>query len=235
MKKAIFSSTFLLPVTLLMGCATNPSGSGEVQTVAKPPLVTAEEWGSAPQPIPDEKRHTPVRITVHHAGVIWPEDADPVQRIRNLQSWGQRDRDWPDLPYHYLISPDGSIFEGRPVAYVPETNTNYDVNGHIGIQLWGNFMEQRVVEEQLTAAVDLIAWLCLEHKIDAATISGHKDVAPGTSCPGLDLYRYIEDGHLEGWVRTRLSGGTPDVKPLPPLEDGPTTWIPKPARPLNLP
>ncbi|MCC5876231.1 MAG: N-acetylmuramoyl-L-alanine amidase, partial [Candidatus Sumerlaeia bacterium] len=126
-------------------------------------------------------------------------------------------------------------FEGRSVDYVPETNTNYDVNGHIGVQLWGNFQDQRVVESQLAAAVDLAAWLCQEYDIDPATLSGHKDVAPGTLCPGLDLYRYVEEGHIERWVREKLAGREPSITALPPLEDGPTTWIPTPNRPLELP
>jgi hypothetical protein len=74
--------------------------------------------------------------------------------------------------------------------------------------------------------VKLIAWLCQEMKIDASQIAGHKDRAPKqTDCPGKDMYRYIEDGQIRGWVTEILEGKTPDIELLPPLPGGPTTMI----------
>src|SRR5207249_10377189 len=50
---------------------------------------------------------------------------------------------WPDLPYHFLIAPDGRIFEGRPVEYEPESNTDYSLAGNVGVELMGDFNRQR--------------------------------------------------------------------------------------------
>ena len=45
----------------------------------------------------------------------------------------------------------------------------------------------------------------------------------------MDLYRYFEDGTFVEWVKQTLAGETPDVKPGPPLEGGPTIVVDTPA------
>ncbi|MEM1447414.1 MAG: peptidoglycan recognition family protein [Planctomycetota bacterium] len=193
----------------------------------RPAMVTAEQWGSEPQPIPDERLHTPEFVTVHHAGVTWQAGSDPAAKVLGLQKYGQNEKDWPDLPYHFLIAPDGTIFEGRPTEYEPETNTNYDVTGHVGIQLYGNFEEQRVSPAQMESLVQLTAWLLQEFELSTDTIGGHND-RPGaeTSCPGRDLARYLHDGSLVGWVEATLAGEDVSIDLGDPLADGPTQMIP---------
>jgi hypothetical protein len=194
--------------------------------VAKPAIVSAEEWGSKPEPIPAERRHVPKFITIHHAGVLYKAGTDPVKSIRGLQAYGQKEKKWPDLPYHFLIAPDGRIFAGRPVEYEPETNTAYKVAGHIGVELMGNFEEQRPSREQLDAVVRLVAWLASEYKVDLKDIGGHKDRAE-TQCPGKDLYRYFRDGQLMAWIKGVMEGKDVRIEPGPALEGGPTVEIPK--------
>jgi hypothetical protein len=210
-----------ISVTLVTGCYR-----GHSPKVARPAIVLASQWGSNPDPIPADRAQRPDRITIHHAGVTWRAGDDPVQKLRGLQEWGKRERQWPDLPYHYLVAPDGRIFEGRPTSFVPESNTNYETRGHIGVQLWGNFEEQRVGREQLEATVHLVAWLCDQHVIPPSTILGHRDVAEGTVCPGDDLQRYIDEGDLRVWVAEMLARRQPDIVLKDALADGPVEWIP---------
>lgn len=208
-------------------CASTGSVASERAAVEKPAIVSAAEWGSKPDPIPEERRQTPRYVTLHHAGVTWKEGGDPYTALRNLQSWGKSDRNWPDLPYHFLIAPDGRIFEGRSVDYSPETNTRYDTDGHIGINVWGNFEEQRISYEQLVAVVNLSAYLCDKYGIDPTTIGGHKDVAPGqTSCPGRDYHRYMDSGIIQGWIAAKMAGEEPAIEVLPELPNGPILFIP---------
>ena len=202
---------------------------------ARPPIVTREAWDSRPAPIPASRKQVPVWITIHHAGEVWKPGADPAAFVRRMQVWGQnrpkleqppRNTYWPDLPYHYLIAPDGRIFEGRPVEYEPETNTNYSVNGNIGVELMGDFEKQRPSVAQIKACVALTAWLGQTYHIDAAHIRGHMDVAVGqTDCPGRDFYRYMQDGQFKRWVKAVQEGHTPAIAPGPVLPDGPATPI----------
>jgi hypothetical protein len=205
-----------------------PQAQPPAPRVAKPAIIPREDWGSQPDIARlEERRHTPRFITIHHAGVVWTAGSDPYQKLKGLQSWGARDRNWPDVPYHYLIPPDGRIFEGRSTDYPPDTNTReFDTVGHINVHLWGSLGEQRATLEMLQATVDVIAWLCQEHAIDPATIRGHRDHA-STNCPGADMYRYVSDGLIEKWVREKLAGGQPAVALLPPLPDGPFEFVPR--------
>ncbi len=222
---------------VLCGCASQNVAEGDVAqnrpVVEKPATITAEQWGSDPLPIPDDRKHVPRFITLHHAGVDWKAGSDPYKKVRDMQAWGKKTvedggKDWPDLAYHFLISPDGQIFEGRPIGYEPETNTNYDVHGHIGVQMWGNFETQRISPHQVESAARLVAWLSQEYGVEDALIGGHRDVAEGTSCPGADFYRYLEDGQFLGWVNQVREGEVPGIDLGPALEDGPTEMIPLP-------
>ena len=194
---------------------------------ARPEVVAAGEWGSKPKPIPAARKHTPKFVTIHHAGVTWKAAVTPEAFVRNMQAWGQTDKGWPDLPYHFLIAPDGRIFEGRPLEYEPESNTKYPLAGNIGVELMGNFEEQRPDPRQVAACVKLTAWLCGRYGIDPATVRGHKDAAKGqTSCPGKDFDRYLRDGQLHRWVRAAVEGKDPAIDLGPPLPGGPTEPIP---------
>ena len=183
----------------------------------------------------DARRHTPKYVTLHHAGVLWTVDRDPIEFIRNMQAWGKRRPEieqpprntfWPDLPYHFLIAPDGRIFEGRSLDYEPESNTKYELAGHIGVELMGNFEEQRPSPQQVESAVRLVAWLLHQHELKLGAISTHKAVAKGqTSCPGRDFQRYFDDGQFAKWVDAVLAGKAPTIDLGPPLDDGPTELI----------
>lgn len=244
---------------MLCGCAVScsshakPGGTAttkeaEVEVPRPEKYVTRAEWGSKPDPIPDSRKHVPKWVTIHHAGVLWTNTKDPAQFVRDLQAWGKkrpeiekppRNTYWPDLPYHYLIAPDGRIFEGRDVKYEPETNTNYSLAGNIGVELMGNFEEQRPSPQQLDSVVRLTAWLMQKYHIPPEDVRTHRDAAPGqTSCPGRDFYRYFLDGQFKKWVAAVQAGKDPQIDPGPPLPavpPGPTELItdtkpkPKPA------
>lgn len=228
---------------LSLACAFCISGfytqSSLAKKISAPPIVTPEQWGSKPQPIPDEKKQVPQWITIHHAGELWHYGDDPQAFVQRMQIWGQnrpklekppRDTYWPDLPYHFLIAPDGRIFQGRPVNYEPESNTKYPLNGNIGVEMMGDFNVQRPSLEQLSACVALTAWLLQEHKIEIDKIRTHQDVAPGqTDCPGKDFYRYIKDGQFKAWVLRARKGKSSRIVEGEALADGPQKSINDPS------
>lgn len=211
---------------LLLGATLALPGCGRVDP-PPPPIVPASAWGSQPQPIPAARRHDPVRITIHHAGVDWNVGDDPFRKLPALQRWGQRDRGWPDVPYHFLIAPDGRVFAGRSLDFEGETNTEYDVTGHALVQLWGNFEVQRVTQAQLASTARLCAWLCATHDIAPDSIATHRDWSKQTTCPGKDLYRYVAEGDVQAWVEALLDGGAPQIALREPLPDGPSGFVPK--------
>ncbi len=213
--------------SLLLTCVLLVAADSSTQpAVPRPPIVSAKEWGSTPQPIPESRKQTPKWITIHHAGVLWEAKTTPDKFVKNMQVWGQKDKNWPDLPYHFLIAPDGRIFEGRPIEYEPESNTKYELQGNIGVEMMGSFEAQRPSREQLRSCVALVAWLASEYRIDPDHIRGHRDAALGqTTCPGRDFYRYLEDGQFRRWVSETINGASPNIEPGPALSNGPSTNI----------
>jgi hypothetical protein len=189
-------------------------------------MVTTAQWGSQPGVLPESRRHTPTTLTVHHAGVIWNDADDPAIKLRQLQSWGRREKNWPDVPYHFLIAPDGRVFQGRDIHFEPESNTKYPLAGTVNIQLWGDFERQRVSRQQLIATAQLLAKLSTDYGLDLEKLRTHLQAAPGqTSCPGRDFQRYVDNGSISRWASMILAGQTPTIDLLPPLEIGPTTMI----------
>ena len=220
-------SGLCLAMLLLVSCATAAHGDkSKAQKVERPPIVPASAWESTPQPMADSRKHTPKYVTIHHAGVEYKIGTDPVKFVKNMQIWGQRDKNWPDVPYHFLIAPDGRIIEGRSMEYEPDTNTRYELQGHIGVEMMGSFQSQRVSPQQLDSIVKLVAWICQKYNIPLDAIAGHNDVAPKqTTCPGKDFYRYLEDGQFKKWVKLTMEGKDPKIDPGPPLPGGPTVIV----------
>lgn len=157
------------------------------------PIVPRESWQA--KPAKPYKQHQPIRITVHHEGgrVLNVED-DAAQRLINIQSWCMGpDRNWTDIPYHYLIAPDGTVYEGRNVLTVGETNTDYDPTGHLLISFLGNYNEQEMDENLENVLVNLITFFCKKYNIQPESIATHRDYTGHTNCPGKNLYPYFEN------------------------------------------
>ena len=178
----------------------------EVATVASlPPRVASSEVAGGA----DMRLRIPHRIThvtLHHTGdsrPLLPAD-DPIARLRGLQSWGASDRNWWDVPYHYLLDLDGRIFEGRDYHYMGETNTAYDPGGHFLISVIGNYGRQEATRAQIEAIADLMAWAVKEFDVPLDRIGGHYNYAT-TDCPGQHLRKYLEDGTLKRMVTERLA------------------------------
>ena len=173
---------------LFHSCSTVKNSKSPVLTI-----VPRSGWNALePKPF---KSHTPVRITVHHEGTKLEATDDAAKKIRNIQAWGMgKDRNWADIPYHFLIGPDGTIYEGRDVNTVGETNTEYDPTGHLLITCLGNLEVQEVPAKQLESLINLIAYTSKKYKIEIETLSTHRDNSKQTTCPGKNLYAFFQNG-----------------------------------------
>ncbi|MBL0937802.1 MAG: N-acetylmuramoyl-L-alanine amidase [Gemmatimonadaceae bacterium] len=177
----------------------------EVSDIASLPanIATATTAGGANMRL--RIPHTITHVTLHHTGDARPlrAEEDPAQRLRNLQSWGARDRNWWDLPYHFLLDLEGDVYEGRDWRFMGETNTTYDPSGHFLISMIGNYDQQEPSAQQLAAIADLMTWALRTNNLPVDRIGGHYHYA-STGCPGVHLRRYLEDGTLRRMVQERL-------------------------------
>jgi hypothetical protein len=144
-------------------------------------------------------------ITLHHSGDPKPMTLqdDPIKHLRALQTWGKNAKNWWDVPYHFLIMPDGTIYEGRDYHYMGETNTSYNPMGHFLICCEGNYEIQEPSPAVLKSIEDLMAWAVSEYHVPLDHIYGHYQLAQ-TDCPGKNLKKYLEDGTFVKAVKERL-------------------------------
>lgn len=175
-----------------------------------PQIIATADWGGVPsegsQPT-QEIRH----ITLHHEGESWVISNDPAAYLRRLQKWSRETKHWPDIPYHYVIAPDGRTYAARSESQPGDTNTEYDPRGHALVMLLGNFENVEPTPEALGACAELMAWIAVRHELGADAIAAHKDYSAQTVCPGKHLYHYLQSGWLKRAVSERIAG-----RSLPP-------------------
>ncbi len=178
--------------------------SFDITHVSKPEIITVEEWGGK-APTGTKEVQKIEYITIHHAGVVFEEGADPIQNMKNLQRFSQEDKGWIDIPYHFTLDLDGKIYAARPIEYAGDTNTEYDPTGHALIEVMGNYEIQTVSSEQLEALAHLTAWLAQEYNVPVDHIASHRDHSDQTVCPGKNLYKYFENGEFIKSVEAYLN------------------------------
>lgn len=216
------STSFLL--VLLLAAAPGAVASPEAPA-PKPDVVSRDDWGATPADYPEAMRHTPRVVLLHHAGVIFAPGADPAAKMRGLLRFSREEKGWPDVPYHFVVAPDGRVFEGRDLSIRPDTNTNFDTAGYVNVELLGHFDEQRVGAVQLASAARVVAWLADQMEMPTEELQTHAGVAPGqTACPGADFLRYLEDGSFQAAVDAARAGEPVAIDILPALPDGPSVF-----------
>ncbi len=180
-------------------------GLGAVMAGAaeEPEIVSRSGWDALEaRPYADQ---VPERFTIHHSAVQLDSDADYAGHLRNIQVWGMgAARNWSDIPYHFILDPEGVVYEGRHPGTKGESNTDYEIEAHLQINLMGDFNEHPVPEKQFEALVAFLAWCSGEFEIAPETIRAHRDFAP-TACPGEHLYEYVKSGVLREAVEASIA------------------------------
>ncbi len=158
-------------------------------------VIERGDWGWLPlERVKEEAKIT--KITIHHGGVEFTADKDPIESIRNLQKWSRAEKNWIDIPYHFMIDLNGKIYETRPINYPGDTNTEYNPTGHALIEVMGNYEVQEFSEAQLNSLVNLSAFLSEEFGVPVSEIKTHKDYSAVTVCPGKNIYKHFKDGSI---------------------------------------
>jgi N-acetylmuramoyl-L-alanine amidase len=175
--------------------------SSTLVLAATTPMITSREsWGAKP-PSMTMAKQTPTAILVHHTGSPQKLKTSLAAKMRALQRFSQAKEKlsdgrtkpaWPDVPYHFYISVDGQIAEGRDINAVGDTNTGYNPAGFIQVVVEGNFETEKVTEAQTASLQSLLKSLMEKYKIPASAIKVHKDKAQ-TACPGKDLAEKLPD------------------------------------------
>ena len=167
----------------------------------KPKIISRGEWG-AREPkkelnkIEGSLKANYSAIAIHHSG---NEDNKPT--IKDIQNVEMDKRGYDDIPYHFAIDSDGSIYEGRPLDRVGahiDGNEKYkntigivlladlDENNK-GLESWEAAIERRLGSGEATipmveSLVKLVRYLRSEYGIQY--LGGHDEYDKRRFCPG---------------------------------------------------
>jgi N-acetyl-anhydromuramyl-L-alanine amidase AmpD len=140
-------------------------------------------------------------LTVHHTAVPANPAVETAAKLRAFQQqmqngyWIDRKHMFlGDIPYHYYISVQGDVAEGRELEFAAYSNTQYrtPIVNHITVTLEGNFQTQKPSAEQISSLIELLTTLAKEHSVPLNHISYHAAVAQ-TDCPGRNLIQKWPD------------------------------------------
>jgi hypothetical protein len=138
------------------------------------------------------------RITVHHDGM-------PPVSIRNAQEAAARidlirrahvGKGWADIGYHYIVDPQGRVWQGRPRnlqgAHVKDYNER-----NLGIVVLGNFMEQRPTPAATSSLDRFVLASMRAFRVPLHEIHTHRELRP-TACPGDTLQSHMNTARARG-------------------------------------
>lgn len=120
-------------------------------------------------------------IILHHTASA----SATVEDINN----SHLNRGWAGIGYHFLIQPDGTIDEARPIKYVGSHCAGNN-SSSIGIALVGDFRKTKPTKQQLESLEMLVAELKDQYP-SIKRVLNHNDLYK-TLCPVVDLKKMIE-------------------------------------------
>ena len=134
------------------------------------------------------------RMAIHHTYTPAASNGSYAARIRSIQAYHMDARGWCDVGYHYLVTQDGTVWEGRPIKYRGAHVANSN-SGNIGISFVGCFQSgdcgsigtMQPSQAGLNITGQLIAALSDQYDIakSKSHIKGHgQHSGANTACPG---------------------------------------------------
>ncbi len=127
------------------------------------------------------------------------------QHPKNAQKWHKERLGLADIGYHFVINPQGIVFEGRDIG-VRGAHTGGHNTGTVGVALFGHFELWHPAEIQIVQLKLLAAYLRDAYAI--THLAGHRDFQPDeTRCPGHYLADILPDLAAEVGLVYSVGGG----------------------------
>jgi len=164
--------------------------------IIKPSIISRSEWGAHAPKSSITSIGTINKILVHHTagntGAMGRVAYDVVLTIQE-EHMNNPKRNYSDIGYHFLISCDGLIFEGRSLSY---QGAHCALNGgnvnSVGVSLIGNFANTYISTAQEDSLIKLLAWLKNTYSVSYNYIKGHRDYE-ANECPGTQVYNNLQN------------------------------------------
>ena len=159
-------------------------------------------------------------LFIHHT-VSNNEITDWAGNVRAIWLYHTNKQGWEDIGYHYLVDPNGVIYEGHlggdDVVGVHATLAN---RGSMAIALLGTFSTVTPPEPMVNSVVNMFSWKAEQKNIalwEASRLpdmdwgllhlAGHRDAFGTTECPGTLAHAMIDQ------IRQRIGERLGNVSP----------------------
>jgi len=185
----------------------------KVDSCDKPAIIAASEWrkGLTP-PIEAPIKTTVKHVIVHHSAGS-NTTTNFLEAVRNIYTFHTtpppNGNGWNDVGYNFLITQDGTIFQGRDGQGIMDGDNVLGAhfcgknNGTMGICLLGNYNEVQPTNIAIKSLINLAGWKLGKEKLPVIgqfqhtdgllnIISGHRDGC-ATECPGNNLYAKLAE------------------------------------------
>ena len=173
----------------------------------KPTVIPASVWRVGLTPPKELPTKTTVKhIIVHHAAGS-NTNTNYTDVVRNIYTFHTGTNGWNDVGYNFLISQDGTIYEGRDGQNIMDGDNVLGAHfcsqntGTMGICLLGDYMTAQPTDKSLESLSRLMAWKMKKETLQPLesglhvtsgkilnNISAHRDGTCSTDCPGDNLY-----------------------------------------------
>lgn len=183
-------------------------------------IITRDQWGfsgwldnSPPAKVALSQR---TEFFVHYEGGQHTTSTG-VAAPRAIHAY-HRGQGWAGIGYSYVITQDGTIYEGRGLDYQGAHCPDHNISG-FGVQLHIGG-DQQPTDAALAACVDLYDHLC---RLTGRTLAkrGHRD-GFATECPGPVLYPWVQ----AGMPRPNSAPTPPPKEPaVPTSPNEPGGWL----------
>ena len=128
------------------------------------------------------------RIVIHHT--LSAPDINPAELAQQAVNQNK-----PGIPYHFLITADGAIYQTQPLTKLVQQNLSSNINrtinaDSIAVALAGDFRRNRDIEPNETqrkSAAGLIAWLVGQQRMGSILtqiVFGRKELGERVLSPG---------------------------------------------------
>lgn len=145
-------------------------------------------------------------VVFHHSGPY--AEKTPLGIVKKHLD----NRGWSDIGYHFLITPDGKVYEGCKLGY-KGSHVGGQNTGKIGILVMGDFQpggtikvgtlkvylelpdlffEDDPIPAQITRVVTLVTEL-KKYFPNLKKLGGHRDFDATNECPGNKLYNRLDE------------------------------------------
>lgn len=162
-------------------------------------IIPRQTWGAAREVPRHMSRHVAPWsvITVHHSAMPLGSSTTLAGRSAELRTIQRghlnKPEGWGDVGYHYLIDPEGRIYEGRRLSW-RGAHVGGQNDHNLGVCLLGNFNEQQPSAAAVRSLERLLDDLRSKNGIPRSNVRYHRGwPTANTECPGDALVPVVEN------------------------------------------